>query len=175
MPDRVTGGAALRALLVVAGLAAAGALSGIAWEALWDAPTGVVVEERWVLAPPGPDVSFSATALYVLLALPVGLLVGVLVALLPRHEAVTLGAAVVGSLAAGWLMYAVGHALGPPDPQVLAAGEPDLTRLPADLVLAGRGDSAAPYLSTAFLAFPVGTLAGIALVYVPGFGHPRRG
>lgn len=182
MPDRLSrlaGAAPARALVVVLVLAAAGAIAGVAWEALWQAPVGVVYDEQWFLDPPGPDASFSGTALYVLLAFPVGLALGAAAALVPRQEAVTLVAALVGSLVAGWLMYAVGHALGPADPRVLAAGAPDLTRVPSDLVLAGAsdapGESAAPYRSTAFVAFPLGTLAGLTVVYLSGLGRGRHG
>lgn len=182
VPDgssRASGAALRRVLVVFLVLAAAGALAGVAWEALWQAPVGVVYDEQWFLDPAGPDASFSGTALYVLLAFPVGLALGAVAALVPRHEAVTLVAALVGSLVAGWLMYAVGHALGPADPRVLAAGAPDLTAVPSDLVLVGTSDApgvaATPYRSTAFVAFPLGTLAGLTLVYLSGFGRARHG
>ena len=174
MSDRLTG-PLTRALLVVLGFTAAGALSGVAWEALWEAPSGVVIADEWQLAPSGPDVSFSGTALYILLALPVGLVLGALAGLLRRHEAVTLGSVVVGSVVAGWVMYAVGHALGPPDPRVLAAGEPDFTSVPADLVLAGPEETTAPYRSTAAAALPLGASAGLAFVYLSGFRQREQG
>lgn len=170
MPDRLT-----RVLVVVLAFAAVGAMTGVAWEALWEAPTGVVYQERWFLDPAGPDVSFSGTGLYVLLALPVGWALGGLAGLLPRHEVVTLGSVLVGSVLAGWLMYAVGHALGPSDPRVLAAGEADYTRVPGDLVLVAPGESTSPLRSTAFVAFPVGALAGLAFVYLTGFRVRPRG
>lgn len=168
VPGRLTGPLS-RALLVVLGFTAVGALTGVAWEALWEAPGGVVIEEQWLLAPSGPDVSFSGTALYVLLGLPVGVVLGALAGLLRRHEAVTLASVVVGSVVAGWVMYAVGHALGPPDPRVLAAGEPDYTEVPGDLVLAGPEETTAPYRSTAAVALPLGASAGLAFLYLSGF------
>jgi hypothetical protein len=161
-----------RVLLVVAAFAVVGALAGVGWEVLWDAPGGVVYKQRWFLDPSGPDVSFSGTALYVLLALPLGAVLGAGAAFLRGREALTLGTVLVGSVVAAWAMYAVGHAMGPPDPQVLAAAKPDYTRVPSDLVLAARGDSTAPYRSTAFVAFPVGALAGLTLVFLTGV---RRG
>jgi hypothetical protein len=163
-----------RALLVVAAFAVAGALAGVVWEVLWDAPSGVVYEQKWFLDPSGPDVSFSGTALYVLLALPVGLALGAAAAFLRGREALTAGSVVVGSLVAAWVMYAVGHAMGPPDPRVLAAAKPDFTRVPSDLVLAARDDSTAPYRSTAFVAFPVGALGGLTLVFLTGVRRTRR-
>lgn len=164
-----------RALPVLLVFAAVGAGAGVLWEVLWDAPTGVVFKDQWFLEPSGPDISFSGTALYVLIALPLGAVLGAAAALLRGREALTLVSVLVGSLVAGWVMYAVGHALGPPDPRVLAAGKPDYTTVPADLVLAAAGDSTAPYRSTAFVAFPVGALAGLTLVYLTGLRRPRRG
>jgi hypothetical protein len=164
MPDRLTPLA--RACAIVAVLAAGGAAAGVVWEGLWDAPTGVVFQGAWY---PDPDAVFSGTALYVAVGVPAGFVLGALAALVPLRETVTLAAVLIGSLLAGWLMYAVGHALGPgADPRALAASAPDLTRVPADLVLAGRAESAAPYRSTAVVAFPVGALAGLALVYLSG-------
>lgn len=163
-----------RALLILGVFAAAGAFAGVGWEALWDAPSGVVYHHKWFLDPSGPDVSFSGTALYVLLALPVGVVLGAGAAFLRGREALTLGSVVVGALVAGWVMYAVGHALGPPDPRVLAAAKPDYARVPADLVLAAEGDSTTPYRSTAFVAFPVGALAGATVVFLTGLKRARR-
>ena len=45
-----------RVLLVLAAFAVAGVLAGVAWELLWDAPSGVVYRDRWILDPSGPDV-----------------------------------------------------------------------------------------------------------------------
>jgi len=173
VPDRLTRPAIAHGLLVVVVFSVVGVATGGLWEALWQAPIGVVYRDEWFLEPAGPDRSFSGTGLYVLLAMPVGAVLGVLAALVSRDEAVTLVAVLVGSVLAGWLMYAVGHTLGPPDPRVLAAGEPDLTELPADLVLAAPGDSRSPFRSTAFVAFPAGALAGLAIIYLSGFRAPR--
>ncbi|CAA9383746.1 MAG: hypothetical protein AVDCRST_MAG32-1833 [uncultured Nocardioides sp.] len=174
MSDRLTG-PLTRALLVVLGFTAAGALAGLAWEALWEPPTGVVIEDEWLMAPSGPDVSFSGTALYVLLALPVGVVLGALAGLLRHHEVVTTGSVVLGSVVAGWVMYAVGHALGPPDPRVLAAGEPDYTQVPGDLVLAGPDETTSPYLSTAAVALPLGASGGLGFIYLSGFRQRQQG
>ena len=177
MPDRLTGAwsPVARVLAVVLAFAAAGAASGWAWEALWEPPSGVVYQGRWFLDSASPDDSFSGAALYVTLALPVGLVLGALAGLLPGREAVTLGAVLVGSFLAGWLMYAVGHALGPADPQVLAAAQPDYERVPADLVLAAPGESTSPFRSTALVAFPLASLAGLAIVYLSGFRARQHG
>ena len=177
MPDRLTGAwsPVARVLVVVLAFAAVGAAAGWAWEALWEPPSGVVYEGRWFLDTAGPEDSFSGAALYVVLGLPAGLLLGALAGLLPGREAVTLGAVVLGSLLAGWVMYAVGHALGPADPRVLAAAEPDYERVSAALVLAAPGESTSPFRSTALAAFPIGSLAGLAIVYLSGFRARQHG
>ncbi|QBX54020.1 hypothetical protein EXE58_00010 [Nocardioides seonyuensis] len=126
MPDWLTGPWG-RACLVVVGFVACGALAGVIWNAWWEPPSGVAYQGMWLLDPAGPDVALSGTALYVALAFPVGLVLGVVVSAVPRHEVATLVGVVVGSALAAWVMYSIGHLLGPPDPRVLAAGEADFT------------------------------------------------
>lgn len=158
----------VRIAWLVLAFGACGALTGVAWHALWEPPTGVAFKGEWFLDPVGPDVALSGTALYVLVALAVGLVLGAGVAQLPRHETATLVGVVLGSVLAAWVMYSVGHALGPPDPRVLAAGEPDFTTIPAELVVAAPGDSRNPLRSPALLAMPVGSLSGLCVVYLLG-------
>lgn len=156
----------------------AGALCGVLWEWLWEPPTGLVVSGRWVLEPAGPDLAFSETGWYVVIAVAAGaVLAGAIGWAFPGRELVTLVAAVLGAFVAGWLMFRVGHALGPPDPRVLAAGEDDLVRLPADLRVAGAGTR--PSLlrpeSSAFAAFPAGAALGLMAVFLTGRGRTSRG
>lgn len=170
MPDRLT-----RFLVVVAGFAVLGVVCGLAWEAAWQPPPGVVYGEEWFLDPSGPDVGFAGTGLYVLIALGAGLLAGLVVAWLLRgHEVVTLGAVVVGSTLAGWLMYAVGHALGPADPDLLAVGAVDFSRLPAQLDV-GDESGFAPFGSAAAVAFPLGAVVGLAVLYLTWSPDGPRG
>lgn len=164
MPERVRA-ALTRGLLVVAVFAAGGALAGVVWEWIWTPPSGVVIEHRYLLDGEGLRSDFSGTALYVLVAAVTGLLLGVLVAVrTDRSELLTLGAVVVGSVLAGWLMLQVGTAVDPPDPGPLAAEAEDLTRLPDELEVAGTS----PYV-----AFPAGALVGLIVVFV-GLNGPRR-
>lgn len=146
----------------------AGAVAGVIWQAVWDAPTGVVYADDWYLSPSGPDVGFSGTALYVLVASLTGLVAGLAISVLRGHETLTVLATVVAALVAGWLMYAVGHAMGPDDPRPMAQGGKDLTELPSDLTLAASDDSRQPWRSTALLAMPAGALAALSAVYVVG-------
>ena len=166
-------------LVVVVALAAAGAFCGLVWESLWHPPQGVAFEKAWYLQPEGLPLDFSATGLYVLVAVAAGLLVSIAVALvIERDELVTLVAVLLGSGLAAWLMYAVGHRLGPPDPRVLAMAAADYDPLPSDLRIDAHGPTmsiGALHLTlptSPFLAFPLGAVMGLALVY---FVFGRRG
>lgn len=174
MPRRLTAGPSvsrsalgpvLRQLALVVGVfLVGGALAGVVWEWIWTPPTGVVVDGRWLLDPAGLRGDASGTVLYVLVAAVTGLLLGVLVGVLfDRGEIVSLAGVVVGSVAAGWLMWWVGQALGPVDPQVLAATAGDRTRLPGELDVAGRSP---------FVAFPSGALVGLLTVFIGLTRHP---
>ncbi|WP_110181582.1 hypothetical protein [Nocardioides solisilvae] len=182
MPVRLTPGAARARHLVVLLLlwAVCGALLGVAWFALWEPPVGQAYEGQWFLTREGLDQDASATALFALLGVAGGLLLGVLTAVWGRdRELVTLGAACVGSVLAAWLMFQVGHALGPPDPREVAVGAAPLQEIPADLRLAGADADPWPlwFESSAFSALPGGALLGIVGVLLSsgtsGSARPR--
>jgi len=167
--------------IVLVAFAAAGALCGLIWKSLWHPPPGVAYNHLWYLRAEGLPDDFSATGLYVVVAVVGGLLVAGAVALVvERDEVVTTVAVVVGSVVAAWLMYVVGHRLGPPDPHVLAQTAENLDPIPSDLTVAGHG----PTISISwlrihwrlpgspFLAFPLGSVIGLAVVY---FGFGQRG
>lgn len=164
-------------IVCLVAFAVAGALAGVIWELVWDAPDGIVFDGTWYLEPGGPDYAFSGTGWYVVVALVVGALTaGALGWLLPRHEIATLAAIAVGSTLAGRIMVAVGHALGPQDPQVLAAGQEDFSTLPSDLMVIGAGEQS-PLLafdSSAFVAFPVGAVAAAACIFLLTSGRGTR-
>lgn len=171
MPDGVS--TASRPILVrVAGTVAAYVLAsvvaGVVWERLWSAPVGLTYGGEWFLEPAGPDFAFEGAALYVLIALPLGLLLAVLSSLRPGHEVTTVVTVLVASVIGAVVMYAVGHGLGPPDPQALAAGQPDYTPLPGDLVLSSSTRGETPFASTALVAMPAGAMAGLVGVYLLG-------
>lgn len=159
--------------VVVVAFALAGVVAGFVWERLWTPATGVVVDHRWR---PGDALAlqqqFSGTGWYVVVGIVVGLLLGIVVSLLAdRVPVLTLASVAVGSALAAWLMLRVGVALGPPDPQTIAATADDGTRLPAQLEVSGWSP---------FIAFPVGALLGLVIVLIglgprhPGHPQPRE-
>lgn len=181
MPDRLSSvprPVLVRIAATLATYLVAGVVAGVVWERLWSAPVGLTYQGEWFLEPAGPDLSFEGVALYVLIALPVGLLLAVLCSLSPHHELATVMTVLVAAGLGAVVMYAVGHGLGPADPQVLAAGKPDFTTLPGDLVLGSSTAGETPFASTALLAMPVGAMTGLVGVYLlgrKGLGRSRRG
>ncbi len=155
----------VRFVVVLACFALVGALAGVLWEWLWTPPVGVVLHHKWALDERGLRGDFSGTASYVLIATAAGFLLGALAAfVLDRAEIVTLVAVVAGSVLAGWLMYRVGLALGPPDPRPLARTAEDLTALPGRLRVVG---------GSRYYAFPLGAMGGLVIVFL-GLSRHRR-
>jgi hypothetical protein len=151
---------------VVALFAAGGMLAGLVWEWLWTPPSGVVVDGEWLLDTEALRADFSGTALYVLVATVTGLLLGTLAAMLfDRHELATLVAVVAGSALAAWLMWQVGHRLGPPDPELVARSAEDGARVPGRLEVVGRSP---------FAALPSGALLGVVVVFIGLTRRPGR-
>ncbi|MBC2933551.1 hypothetical protein [Nocardioides sp. zg-1228] len=157
-----------RLLWVLVLFVGGGAAAGVLWERLAEPATGLAYEGGWYLEPAGPDLSFQAVALYVVIAFPLGLLLAVLVGRWRGHERVTVLAVLVAAGLGAAAMYAVGHALGPPDPQALAAGSPDYTELPAELGLTAPDRDSVPWHSTALLALPGGAMLGLVGSYLGG-------
>ncbi|MCH1868293.1 hypothetical protein [Nocardioides sp. CFH 31398] len=150
--------------VVAVALVGAGALAGVLWWALWTPPTGVALAGRFVLDSDGARADFDATGTYVVIALVLGLVAGLVVGWVTRRdELVVVGVALVAAVAAGLLMYAVGHLLGPADPASLAADAEDYAPLEGDLRLAG---------SAPFLALPGGLLVGLVVTLL---GFARHG
>ena len=149
------------AILVV--FAVAGVACGFLWERIWTAPTGVAYQHRWVLDGGGLPEEFSGTGLYALIGAVAGLVLGLVLTLVfDNDEVVSLAAIIVGAVLAGYLMWVVGVALGPPDPHPIARTADDFAPIPSDLRVHGK---------SAWLAFPLGALvsaAGVCLLY------PRR-
>lgn len=178
MPGGLTDSRALlvRLAAVVVGFVAAGAVAGVVWEQLWSAPTGVTYQGHWYLEPAGPDLSFEGIALFVLIAVPLGIVLGVLAGLWRGHETATALAVLVAASLAGVVMYAVGSSLSPPDPQPLAAGAPDYTDdIPGHLGLTAPDHGRVPWHSSALVALPVGAMGGLVGTYLLfSKGLPRR-
>lgn len=144
--------------LVLGVFAVAGALGGVWWEAWWEAPNGVVVEQAWYPDDDGLRELFSGTALYVAVALVCGLLAGAVSAwFVDRVEILTLLLVVAGSVLGAWVMLQVGVALGPPDPAALARTAADGTELRGALEVSG---------DSALVGFPAGALLGLVVVFI---------
>ena len=174
----MTGPVLRRVLAVLALFVVGGAAGGVLWERLWDAPTGIAFDGTWYLEPAGPDFSFEAIALFVMIAFPLGLVLAVLVGLWRGHETVTVVTVLVAAGIAAAVMYAVGSTLGPPDPQALAAGRPDYTPVPSDLGLTAPDQGRVPWHSTALVALPLGAMTGLVGCYLfanKGFAGRSRG
>ena len=181
MPDGVSPASRpvlVRVAAIVAAYVVASVVAGVVWERLWSEPVGLTYGGEWFLEPAGPDLSFQGVALYVLIAFPLGLLLAVLSSLRPGDEVITVVTVLVAAAIGAVVMYAVGHGLGPPDPQALAAGQPDFTPLPGDLVLSSSTPGETTFASTALVAMPTGSMAGLVGVYLLGskrVGAPSRG
>lgn len=149
-------------LLLVAGVVL-GAVAGALWEWWWTPPEGMAYAGQWYLNPPGPDVAFGGTALYVAVAIPFGLVLGGLAALVGRDVlAVTLATLVASTVAAG-VMFAVGHALGPADPDAVSVDSADYAAVPSDLSFTTEKDDPA-WASSALVAFPLGAMAAASAI-----------
>ncbi|MDR7253883.1 putative membrane protein [Nocardioides sp. BE266] len=173
---RVSRSLLVRLVVVVVAFLAAGAGAGVLWERLWHAPAGVTYKGHWYIEPAGPDVSFQGIALFVLIAFPLGILLGVLVGLWRGHETAVALTVLVAASVAGFVMYAVGSSLGPADPQALAAGAADYTTdITGGLGLTAPDHDRVPWHSTALLVLPTGAMAGLVVTYLlSGKGLARR-
>ena len=162
-------------VLTVLGFLVAGVAGGVLWERLSTPTAGLAYQDQWYLEPAGPDVAFQTIALFVVIAFPLGVGLALVVGLWRDGELATVVTVLVAATAAGVVMYAVGAALGPPDPQALAAGSPDYTPLPGDLGLTAPDPGRTPWHSTALAAFPAGAMTGLVGMYLFGSeGLARR-
>lgn len=152
------------AVLVV--FAALGAAGGWLWYTLWSPPSGVVSGGEWYTSEHGLREQFSGVALFVVIGVAAGVVLGALAAWrLDRSELATLAAVVVGSTLAAWLALRVGAHLSPADPHRLAETAADGTRLKGHLTV----DAWAPRGAWTF-----GGLLGVALVYAGSLGRGSR-
>jgi hypothetical protein len=142
---------------VVATYALVGVFGGWMWHELWQPATGVVFEHQWYADGEGLRQEFSGTGLYALVAVGLGLVLGVVFAFVGgSRPLLTVCLCLVGSLLAGWLMREVGQWLGPPDPQVVASTADDGDQLPSALRVSGL-----PPL----FAFAVGSLLALGAIF----------
>jgi hypothetical protein len=155
--------AAVQVLVVLVAFAVAGALCGWLWQHLWTPPRGVVADHVWYTDEEGLRGDFSGTGLYVAIAVLAGFAVGGVTSFFcDRAELATLLAVTAGAALAAWLMWQVGVHASPPDPHEVAKTAKDGAKLSGELHVSGQ----AP-----FIAFPVGALSALAIVF---FGLTKR-
>jgi ribose/xylose/arabinose/galactoside ABC-type transport system permease subunit len=170
-PARISwGSVAVRAAFLLVAFAAGGVGGGYAWRHLWTPPTGKAVDGGWVPTPveEGLQSDFSGVGWYVVVALVLGLVLGVLTAVvLDRAELVGVAVALAGSALAAYLVLTTGERLSPPDPDTVAATSQDGAEIPGDLEF----DGWPPLLSCT-----IGTLAAVGGMYLvtPRFTRSRR-
>lgn len=149
---------ALENLAVLVVFAAVGLGAGWLWAELFDPPVGVVQDQQWFYV----DYDtigrvFSGTALYAVIGVLAGLVLGVVAALVCRvSEMVTLVAVATGSVLAAYLAHQVGLARSPGNPYLLALVVPDGTELDGALRVSGNSP---------FVVWTIGSLIGLAVTY----------
>lgn len=173
-----------RPVAVVAGVvlvaaAALGALGGWLWYQWWGPPnTGSIYDTThgpaWYdFTDQGLSHQFDGPAEYTVIALGLGLLLGVLAAVVGRRQALAaLAALVVGSALAAYLSWAVGTALSPPDPDQYATKANVCTEAPCKEYDAAIELSGFPPL----LCWPLAALGAFstAIVAMSWIGEFRR-
>jgi hypothetical protein len=142
------------------------ALSGVIWERLWSPPTQFVEQHQlYYVDYAALRRVFDGTGLYVIVAALASVLVALVVCVITRrHELLTLGLVIVGSVLAAFVMREVGYALGPPDPAIAAKTAADGTRLDDQLRVTGL---------TPLLVWPMASLFVLALTFFAWPGRPE--
>ena len=150
----------VRAAVALVLFAAAGFGGGYAWRHLWTPPTGEARSGTWIPTPveEGLQNDFSGVGWYVVVAVVLGLLLGLVTALLlGRAEVVGVLVALLGSALAAYLVLSTGERLSPPDETEVAATAADGDEIPGDLELEGW---------TPLLSAPVGALVSVSALYL---------
>jgi hypothetical protein len=124
--------AALVPALVILGGALLGALAGVGWWAWWrPAPPGVVGGHHPYFL---PDAEFRSTGLYVVIAAPLGLVMGLVgMWLLRRDRLLAVVIVLLAATVGGFAMLLTGGLLGPVDPLSIADTAKDGTLVHAAL------------------------------------------
>ncbi len=144
-------------VVVLATYALVGLGGGWMWHELWQPSSGVVIDHQWYADGDALRQAFSGTAIYVLVAAALGVVLGVVFSFVGGDRPMlTLLVCVAGALLASWLMRLLGERLGPADPSVLALTAEDGTTLPSALTVSGV---------TPMLTFVLGTLAALGAVF----------
>lgn len=152
--------------IILAAYVVAGAVAGLIWHQVWDAPTGVVAQGSWkVTSEDAYRTFFSATGWFVVLSAVFGLALGLVTGLLTRErELVALVTVAVASVVAAWVLWRTGLALSVPDPEVLARKAADGTMLEGRISVGSWSP---------FLAFPIASLFGLLIPFLTLPGRER--
>ena len=107
-------------MIVLVAFAAVGALAGVVWEWLWDAPVGVAFDHKWLPDLAAARAEFSGTGWYVVVGVRGRAAAAAVRGLaFDRLELLTLAVVLAGSALAAWLMLQVGTGSGPARPQAV--------------------------------------------------------
>jgi hypothetical protein len=144
----------LGVLAVLLAFGLVGAAAGVSWHALWEpAPEAVVYRRAPYFMPDG---EFRSTGLYVAIAAPVGLILGLVLTWWCRRNPLTMVLSVLaGSVVAGAVMIGVGLLLSPADPQEAARHAAEMTTVPGMLRVQP---------GAAWCVFPFGAMLGALIV-----------
>ena len=155
---------------VAAAGAALGALGGWLWYHWWGPPNkgsiyDTVHGPKWYdLTDKGIAHEFNGPAEYAVVALGLGILLGVVAALVARRRALAVvGGLIVGSALAAYLSWAIGTAMSPPDPQEKYATKANVCEqapckeYPAAIEISGW---------TPLLCWPLGALGAFSVTVV---------
>src|SRR5690606_18068557 len=104
------------------------------WQWAWTPPTGAAWKGKWYLDPDGVGQDVASTGWFTLIGLVGGIAYGSLAGRLGlRRPLATLVGVAVGSFVVAYVMYQVGHVLGPPDPRAAARTADDWEPIVSDL------------------------------------------
>ena len=104
-----------------------------------------------------------AALMVVAVAVPFGIALGGAAALVGRDVLALMLTTMVASSVAAGVMFAVGHTLGPADPDAVSVDSADYAPVPSDLSFTTEKDDPA-WASSALVAFPLGAMAGMTAI-----------
>lgn len=133
-------------------------VGAVAWVVWWTPPKGTAFEGQFSYVLEQVEGSVSGTATYLVVAGVAGLVGGLVAAVVHRaYPWLTLATVAGAGLLAGWVLAALGRALGPEDASSVAERSADGSTVLLDLRIEGWG---------AYAAMPAGALLGVAIVFL---------
>ena len=148
----------------------AGVVGAVLWQQIVDLPTYTRTADNGSMEALELSRSVAIDAWYAVIAAVLAIVLGaVMTVRASRSPRLNVLALVLGPSAAGLLMLAVGHWLGPGDVEARLAAASEGDRVPAELIPnSGAVDLLGVGVHTIFLVWPIAALAGAALVLVLG-------